>query len=504
MLAFAAYHDGQPAEKWPENMASRAYCLYLADADDRPQERAFDTDVGRLACYCPGGVRRRLFIRHHVDGFGDPVLRTRLLHSGRTLHNLSVELALGRMELIDSERAKAALEGLSVSPSLMDKLQDVRQTVQRVVELDSMGDRATAARLADASLTVSVPAGEEMALEFARERMARRLHTGSLAGFRFGCTGGAFAPGIDRGNRFLEAFNYATLPFYLSGMEPQEGDVRHEPVLASARELRSRGIALKGHPLVWTYTPCLPPHRRAMDFATCCRVFRDRILRDVPPFRGLIDYWDIINEAHDTPWANSFAFTSDQMVELTKVAGEAAREAAPDAKLVVNVCLPFGEYAAGAPGRATTLEYVRSCIDAGVPFDIVGVQFYYGGGLLQYCWDMLEISRILDEYAALGREVHVTELGTPSAMGPDPNAMIKEGNDVGLWHKEWNERTQADWVEQFCTICMSMEAITAATWWSFSDAAKVFWPHSGLLDKHDAPKEAFRRLVTLRKMASGR
>jgi hypothetical protein len=111
---------------------------------------------------------------------------------------------------------------------------------------------------------------------------------------------------------------------------------------------------------------------------------------------------------------------------------------------------------------------------------------------------MLEMSRILDEYCALGKEVHITELGTPSAMGPDPNAMIKEGNLVGLWHEEWSEATQADWVEQFYTLCLSKPAITAATWWSFTDATPVFWPHTGLLDRHDQPKESFRRLLKLR------
>ena len=49
---------------------------------------------------------------------------------------------------------------------------------------------------------------------------------------------------------------------------------------------------------------------------------------------------------------------------------------------------------------------------------------------------------------------------------------------------------------------MSKEAITAATWWGFSDATRVFWPHSGLLDKHDSPKEAFRRLLALRAMVA--
>ena len=114
---------------------------------------------------------------------------------------------------------------------------------------------------------------------------------------------------------------------------------------------------------------------------------------------------------------------------------------------------------------------------------------------------MLEISRILDEYVALGKRIHITELGTPSAMGADPNAMIKEGNEVGLWHNAWSQSTQADWVDQFYRICMSKPAINAMTWWSFSDAAHVFWPHGGLLDGQDDPKESYQRLLALRALS---
>ena len=498
MLAFDVYRDGKPLEQWPKDVASRAYCMYLAAADDRPRERAFDCDYGRLACYCEPGVQRRLVMRYPVRDFGDPILRTRLLPSGNGLHNLAVELALGRVALLDDETARVVRSGGSVPSTVRQKIEQARDLARAAAALDAAGRRGEASLRADDALSIGVPAGEALALAVAGERLRRRRERGGLKGCLLGCTSGAYAPGTPRGDAFLQAFNYATMPFYLSGVEPQPGQVEHDGLLQAARALRAQGVRLKGHPLVWTYTPCVPAHRRGMDFATCCQVFRERILRDVPPFAGLIDYWDIINEAHDTPWANSFAFTSEQMVELTALAAATARQAAPSAKLVVNVCLPFGEYAAGAPGRATTLEYVRACLAAGVDFDILGIQFYYGGGLLQYCWDMLEISRILDEYAALGKEIHITELGTPSAMGPDPNALIKEGNEVGVWHSGWTEATQADWVEQFYTLCLSKPAITALTWWSFSDAAPVFWPYSGLLDQHDAPKEAFRRVVRLR------
>jgi len=500
MLAFAVYHDHKLLAQWPDTVHSRAYCLFLADADDRPREHDFDVDYGRLAVYCEAGVQRRLFIRYAVQGFGDPVLRTRILESGPTLHNLAVELALGRLELLDDLLARAQQAGEAPSRPIWDEIARAKAMTQQATELDAAGARDAAGALADAALAISVPVGEALALELARTRLTVRARRGGLRGFHLGCAGFAFDAQQQRGQRFLEAFNYATLPFYLSGMEPTPGQVEHTRVRAVAEELHARGLVLKGHPLVWTYAMCLPPHHQGMDFDECCRVFAARIRRDVPPFRDIVGYWDIINEAHDTPWANSLAFTSAQMVELTALAARETRAAAPNAKLVINVCLPFAEYAAGAPGRATTLEYLRACLAAGVDFDVIGIQFYYGSGLLQYCWDMLEISRILDAYAALGKEIHITELGTPSAMGPDPNAMIREGNEVGLWHGAWSEDTQAEWVEQFYTLCMANPAITALTWWSFSDAEPVFWPHSGLLNANDEPKAAFLRLLTLRQM----
>ena len=47
---------------------------------------------------------------------------------------------------------------------------------------------------------------------------------------------------------------------------------------------------------------------------------------------------------------------------------------------------------------------------------------------------------------------------------------------------------------------MSKPAITALTWWNFSDAGRTFFPYSGLLNKDDEPKESFRRVIALRRM----
>lgn len=493
MISFIVLNRGKLLDKWPDEVKGRAFCIYLADADNRPVEKSFDFEYGHLICYCPDFVSRKLFVRYHVEGFGEPVLRTRLLQSGKRVYNLSLELAMGRMELIDAQLGMALIDGIQISHRLTESIDTARSLALESAVLDQdESSRAKAAVFADRSLAISVPAGEDLALEIAKWKITHHDKTGVL----FGCN--YFKAGNDHLGLFSQAFNFATLPFYLKGMEPEPGRVSHKPVFDVAHELKRHNIALKGHPLVWTFSEHLPDHRLGMDYTTCLNVFRDRILRDVPPFNGLIEYWDVINEAHTVPWTNPSGYTLNQFIDLSGMAAETCRRAAPEAKTVINVCLPFGEYAAGCPGRMTPLEYIRACIGSGIDFDVIGVQFYYGSGLMQYSWDMLEISGILDEFCSFGKEVHITELGTPSAMRPDPNAVIKQGNEVGLWHNEWNEQTQADWVEQFYTICLSKPEIKGITWWDFQDKKGIFWPHGGLIHENGKPKESYARLLAVK------
>jgi endo-1,4-beta-xylanase len=94
----------------------------------------------------------------------------------------------------------------------------------------------------------------------------------------------------------------------------------------------------------------------------------------------------------------------------------------------------------------------------------------------------------------LGKPIHITELGVSSATGIDEQSYLKDAQ--GLWHAPWSQTIQADWIEQFYTICYSKSAIEAISWWDFTDAG-CFWPFGGLLDRNMQPKEAFYRLKNL-------
>lgn len=54
----------------------------------------------------------------------------------------------------------------------------------------------------------------------------------------------------DRMNRWLDLFNYGTLPFYWGGFETEEGKPDTEGRMAAAKFLQSKGVKVKGHPLV--------------------------------------------------------------------------------------------------------------------------------------------------------------------------------------------------------------------------------------------------------------
>ena len=134
---------------------------------------------------------------------------------------------------------------------------------------------------------------------------------------------------------------------------------------------------------------------------------------------------------------------------------------------------------------STPLEYYKTLETAGVSYDAIGLQLYNPAR------DMLEIERQLERFFAFGKPVHVTELGVPSTK-----LSAKDSAAGGLWHGAgWTPQIQADWVEQFYTICYSKPPVQAVTWWDLADPA--FIQDGGLLDAQFRPKEAYNRLHRL-------
>ncbi len=99
-----------------------------------------------------------------------------------------------------------------------------------------------------------------------------------------------------RNERFLQLFNQVTLPFYWARFEPQQGQPQTQRILNTARWYPDHNCIVKGHPLCW--------HTLTADWLL--NMSNREILqaqvsggseRDVSDFAGVIDMWDVVNEA---------------------------------------------------------------------------------------------------------------------------------------------------------------------------------------------------------------
>jgi GH35 family endo-1,4-beta-xylanase/nucleotide-binding universal stress UspA family protein len=414
--------------------------------------------------------------------------------AGRTL-NFLLEAADARAAAVGAAEGRFADTGTEPSSDYRERMSSAQTILEDARR--RRADDVVCTQLATRSLAASMHAGELLVLEHARARIAA---SGRRQGFRFGCNAFRY-PGMrdPYAAAFRGLFNFATLPFYRSQTEAEEG-VRDFSKAEQILEWAAReGLEVKGHPLVWFHRGGVPDWLRGRSYEEVSATHRDYISDAVGRFRDPIKVWDVINEAHD--WANDLSYGADQLTEMTRLAAQATREADPEAVRIVNCTETWGQYVASGRGYAgeighparTALRYLRDIMEAGVDFEVIGLQMYSPQR------DLFEIDRQLDRYGRLGKPMHITELGVPSATHFPQDHDNREALEKIMgrrWHGHpWSESEQADWVEGYYTLCYSKSTIEAITWWDLCDPA--FIPHSGLLDGALREKEAYRRLATL-------
>lgn len=289
--------------------------------------------------------------------------------------------------------------------------------------------------------------------------------------FLFGCNIYAFDGSGDESldatykNRFDELFNYATVGFYWKGYEPEKGKPHYAKTDKVVAWCAQRGIQCKGHPLLWGDAAGVPRWSKGQPSA---EVQRQRIIDITTRYRGKITFWEVVNEpAHfpDQPSIND--------------PYRWAREADPTAHLIVN------DYHVLADGTPEFLLLLKNAMADGVPFDGIGIQAHEPRTMrfpLDQAW------RILDEYAALGKALHITEF-TPCSGGLKITGSHRQGN--------WDEAAQAEYAAKFYRVCFAHPSIMAITWWDLSDRG-AWLPGGGMLRADMSPKPVYdelRRLI---------
>ena len=475
--------------------------IFICDSKESPVMVPEDDGAGLISADIGVMELAALHIRWKAPSFGEVTLPTAALAPRDEPYNLNVELATARLGLMRAFIGRWKAKGYAPSDGILGSI----CRAEKILGYISGGEpEAVNARWGDLALSILLPAGEELALECAEWSIGCRAGQGGFAGFKFGCSffnmprDGAYL------RHFLGLFNFATLPFYWSGFEPEPGAPGFQKVDELARLLEGHGLPLKGHPLLWFHTM---PVWAEKDIGALKRQIYKRVSEIVTHYKGKIRIWDVINEIqHINPYGTEVG------LELARYIADTVAEFDPGAVRIINADEPFGEYMAKKPAAGMApYDFFEALEKAGAVYEVIGIQLYHGAGWA-YCRDLFEMSRYFDRYEKFGKPVHLTELGSPSEEGYDRNDFSWTENaifpkdmrflvsDAGFWRGPWDQKGQADWVEGFYKILMGKPFVEAITWWDFSDQNGHFFSHSGLLDKDGNPKEAYRRLKALRNM----
>ncbi len=301
--------------------------------------------------------------------------------------------------------------------------------------------------------------------------------------------GGASLESLERlAEQWLELFNTATLPFYWGRFEPVQGQPQTDRMLATARWFADRGVAVKGHPLVWHTVQ--PSWLLGLDVDEVERLQRERIRRDVADFAGLVETWDAINEVVIMPvFANGDngitpLARAKGRIHMIRMAFEEARATNPNVTLLLN---DFD--------MSTAYEcLIEGVLEAGIEIDVLGLQSHMHQGY----WGEDRTLATLERFSRYGLPIHFTESTLLSGHVMPPE--IHDLNDYQI--PDWpstpeGEERQADEVVRHYRTLLSHPAVQNITYWGLSDDGMWLGAPGGFVRRDGTPKPAYHALKGL-------
>ncbi len=252
---------------------------------------------------------------------------------------------------------------------------------------------------------------------------------------------------------------------------------------------RMHKLKVRGHTLVWHRQ--LPSWLRDGEYspAQLHRLLQNHIRTVVEHYRGQVFAWDVVNEAFDengqlrsTIWYDSPGIGAGPGTAYLELVFRWAHAADPDALLFLN------EADCETVNRKSDAIYkvVQELKRQQVPIDGIGLQMH----IFDLSSDLAGIATNIHRFAALGLQVHVTEMDV--AVPVDATGIPRNPEDSAR---------QADIYRQIASICLAEPRCRALQTWGFTD--KYSWIRSSthgakgaalLFDSGYAPKPAYYAL----------
>jgi GH35 family endo-1,4-beta-xylanase len=367
-------------------------------------------------------------------------------------------------------------------------------------------DEGKCAMLAQKSLNYALWASEKMELEKAGFEILKNKFRED---FYFGCDARGFYQMYQ--DKFLDLFsdlfNYANITFVakadgmMSDYQPEKGLINPETREVLIKKLNERNIKCQERLLFWFHGCCIPDWLRNMKYDELLKYAEKLTTDTMKRFGNSLYAMEVVNELHD--WANELQLNHEQITELARLINDVSKSVAPIVKTTINSCCLFAEYvqmnqySSGNQAtyrQRTPWQWTKDLLDAGIDIDIIELQMYYPYR------DLQDSILMTERFEVFNKPMHYSEVGV---SGGPTETSVKLGTvnlpeEPYLWHRPWDEETQADWLEQIYTLAYSKPYIKACNWFDLTDPHS-YMQNGGLFKSEKGePKAAYHRLKNLK------
>ncbi|MFN8371749.1 MAG: endo-1,4-beta-xylanase [Anaerolineae bacterium] len=237
-------------------------------------------------------------------------------------------------------------------------------------------------------------------------------------------SGAALEQAETSNQHFLALFNQVTMPFYWGNFERERGKPQTQRILTAARWHKAQGSVVKGHPLCWHTVTA--DWLLTMSNEEILQTQIARIQRDVTDFAGVIDMWDVVNEAVIMPifdrYDNGITRICKQLgrFELLRTMFNTARAANPNSILLLNDFDVSAAYDI----------LIEGCLEAGIQIDVIGIQSHMHQGY----WGVEKTLKVLEHFERFKLPIHFTENTIVSGRIMPPEITDLNDYQVNDWH----------------------------------------------------------------------
>lgn len=487
-MKFEVYKDG----KLDTDYRLGACYLFGGDTVALSSANKIEYNDGLIVCTKRSSESAGLALLWEVQGFGKVMLPTTCLPAREKPYNLNLELARAKLMQITLKR-----EDWAVFEETPEQSRQIKAAmdffINAVKHIDEPGK---AASLADQSLFQAMAFSEAFAVRHGEHFLSLRTKSRNLGKHTLGCV---INPSLMANEHYrkslLDLFGFVTIPINWAKIEKEKGQFDFTYIDKCIDHLAGRRVAVSAGPLVRFRKDMLPPWLldKKRDFGKLREACYHFISTLVHRYRNYVHTWRVISGMN---CENLFGMNFEQAIEMTRAACLAAKSAESRSRKVVELIYPWGEYYSVKKETVPPLIYVDTVIQSGISFDAFGLQLNFGLNKLgMHLRDMMQLSSKLDSFVPVPKPLHITEVSVPDG------SMIlgNTSEQSGIWHHEWDQQLQSEWIEQFYKVALGKPFVNSVTYANLADGKGILVPGSGLLTEDFKPKKSYVALAKIQK-----